>query len=39
MEYAVARLVFIVLLVGSDVGVALYNRYNNPEGNQVRGEA
>jgi len=29
MEFAIARLIFFILLIGSDVGVALYNRYNN----------
>lgn len=27
MEFAVARLVFMIILLASDVGVALYNRY------------
>jgi rhomboid-related protein 1/2/3 len=36
MEFAICRLVFFVLLIGSDVGVALYNRYNNVGDDKVR---
>src|SRR5689334_12401777 len=36
MEFAVVRLIFLVILIGSDVGVALYNRYNNIPENKVK---
>lgn len=29
MEFAVPRLIFLVVLLGTDLGVALYNRYGN----------
>lgn len=28
MEFAVVRLIFLIILLASDVGVALYNRYS-----------
>ena len=36
MEFAIVRLLFLMLLVGTDVGVAVYGRYTGTGNNQVR---